>query len=991
MEPSQREELSRWAESLEESEDDDLRAAARAIRALSEANRELRRQAGSAVVDPGEPPAASPLDPDDRKELERWAKTLARAEVAELRAAGRAIRGLCAEHESLERGSAASPRTTGSPAVPPEARTSRVPRLRSSPISGRRALVVLGVLVVLVAAGVFASRAAAPDLTAVGPVPNAVVGRASLAKLSFSTTSGTADWLLDGEPVRPAKRRGEVVFRPAALADGPHEVVIRAKGRFFASSERTFRFVVDTTSPKLSVDGPAVVNRGRPLRLRGRLEPGAQLLRGKQTIAVENDGTFELRMRSPPRAFVLTATDPAGNASRWRVPVTVVPRRPSSPIRSVHVTAYGWADDDLRAGVMKLIRERKINAVELDLKDESGEVGWNPPVPLARRMGSALRIYDLGKTVKQLHAQGIRVIGRLVAFRDPIHAAAAWKAGRRNEVIQTPGGEAYAGYGGFTNFANPAVRKYNIDIAVAAAKLGVDEILYDYLRRPDGPTDSMVFPGLRGTPEQGIVRFVAESRAALASTDVLVGASVFGVAATRPEEVAQDIPAMARHLDYIAPMLYPSHWGPGEYDVADPNGQPYDIVLASTKDFVKQVRGTGARIVNWLQDFSYGRTYGPEEVRAQIKASRDAGVDEFILWDAAVTYTADALEPTARLPALGVTSKPPTGAPMPVRLPDPGPADGKAQGRADSRRAVKTPAKRPLPGLPPNELGQIPIVMHHMIRPDRVGDYDQTPQEFRAELEYLWRKGYTPVRVGDLVSGEVDVPKGTTPVAMTFDDATTYQFEFAADGSVKPNTAVGIMLDFARTHPGFVPAGTFYVNRTPFGSAANARKALRWLTKHGFEIGNHTHDHIPLGTLSDEDIRKQLARGAEVIEELLPGYRIRSVSLPLGSMPRDARLPVKGSWGGRSYGPYGVLLVGANPSPSPYSKAFNAAAIPRIRTSHAGWRGEVDFAFSYWMRQLERNPQNRFISDGDPATVAIPADSNADVRPRFATRVRRAP
>ena len=124
MEPSQREELSRWAESLEESEDDDLRAAGRGIRALSEANRELRRQAASAAVDQGEPRATSPLDPGQCKELERWARTLARADVAELRAAGRAIRGLCAEHESLERGSAASPRTTGSPAVPSEARTS---------------------------------------------------------------------------------------------------------------------------------------------------------------------------------------------------------------------------------------------------------------------------------------------------------------------------------------------------------------------------------------------------------------------------------------------------------------------------------------------------------------------------------------------------------------------------------------------------------------------------------------------------------------------------------------------------------------------------------------------------------------------------------------------------------------------------------------------------------------------------------------------------
>jgi hypothetical protein len=125
----------------------------------------------------------------------------------------------------------------------------------------------------------------------------------------------------------------------------------------------------------------------------------------------------------------------------------------------------------------------------------------------------------------------------------------------------------------------------------------------------------MTFPGLKGTPERAIVEFLAESRAALAPTGAFLGASVFGVAATRPTEVAQDIPRMAREVDYIAPMLYPSHWGPGEYDVDDPNAEPYKIVRRSTADFVKQVSGSGARVVNWLQDFSLGRTYGPTEVR----------------------------------------------------------------------------------------------------------------------------------------------------------------------------------------------------------------------------------------------------------------------------------------------------------------------------------------------------------------------------------------
>ena len=81
-----------------------------------------------------------------------------------------------------------------------------------------------------------------------------------------------------------------------------------------------------------------------------------------------------------------------------------------------------------------------------------------------------------------------------------------------------------------------------------------------------------------------------------------------------------------------------------------------------------------------------------------------------------------------------------------------------------------------------------------------------------------------------------------------------------------------------------------------------------------------------------------------------------------------------------------MLLVGANPAPSPFSRSFDRGSIPRIRTSHAGWNGERDFAFSYWMRELERNPEARFVSDGDAKVVSVRAGSEADLRPAFRSR-----
>ena len=232
--------------------------------------------------------------------------------------------------------------------------------------------------------------------------------------------------------------------------------------------------------------------------------------------------------------------------------------------------------------MLALIAAHRINTVELDLKDEGGIAGWNPPVALARTIGAAQPIYDLAATVRRLHALGVRVIGRIVCFRDPILATAAWRDGRRNEVVQTPSGGEYAGYGGFTNVADPVVRAYNVAIAVAAARAGVDDILYDYVRRPDGPLVDDALPG--PARDRRRLRSSTSCDRHGSHSARTTPSSALPCSASRrhgPQEVAQDVPQMARQVDYIAPLVYPSHWGAGEYGVADPNAQPYQIVQRS--------------------------------------------------------------------------------------------------------------------------------------------------------------------------------------------------------------------------------------------------------------------------------------------------------------------------------------------------------------------------------------------------------------------------
>lgn len=248
----------------------------------------------------------------------------------------------------------------------------------------------------------------------------------------------------------------------------------------------------------------------------------------------------------------------------------------------------------------------------------------------------------------ELKGRGVRVIGRIVAFRDPPLAKWAWDNGHRDWVVQVAGGgKPLDVYGGFSNPASPDVHRYNLDIALEAADAGVDDILWDYVRRPEGDPAGMLIPGIPGVVDSSataIVNFLTLTQGALRERCVYQGAAVFGIAASRPDAVGQDVARIARHVDYIAPMLYPSHWVAGEYNVKNPNKQPYDIVKAALADFQAKIAGTGVRLMPWVQDFSLGVPYGPAEVRAQIDAAASLGVPDFLVWNAGVTYTAGGLD-----------------------------------------------------------------------------------------------------------------------------------------------------------------------------------------------------------------------------------------------------------------------------------------------------------------------------------------------------------
>jgi hypothetical protein len=522
------------------------------------------------------------------------------------------------------------------------------------------ALVAVLTLGAVVAGGVVVSSTRS-SLQVEGILDGQRLTRRDLASLTLRVTgSGAgADNVrveVNGNPVAASPDGDSLVVGAETLreviVDGQNELVVAQPGRFGvggSSVERTFTF--DPVGPLLMVPTAVPVpTSGRPTVLRGLVDGAVSLMANGQAVTIEPGGAFTVPVAPGTTSIALVATDADGNPGEASVAVTAESPPADYPrTAAVHVTARSWIDPAVREPILELARSGLINAVQLDIKDESGEVGYASTVALAVTSGAAIGYYDAAAALDELHGLGVRVIGRIVCFLDPVLASWVWENERTEMlVLQGSGGPLQTDYGtaAFTNVANPEVRQYLIDLAVEAARLGFDEILYDYVRRPDGDTSAMYFPGLQSAHDVTVARFVADTNAALAGSDALLGVSVFGIAATRPEQVAQDIRLLAPHVDYVSPMVYPSHWGPGEYNVADPNRQPGDIVLASVSDFHRVVTGSGAAVVPWLQDFSAGGvTYGPVEVRTQIDTALAAGAGGFLLWNAGSFYTAAALRP----------------------------------------------------------------------------------------------------------------------------------------------------------------------------------------------------------------------------------------------------------------------------------------------------------------------------------------------------------
>ncbi|PLT33876.1 putative glycoside hydrolase [Bacillus sp. V5-8f] len=326
-------------------------------------------------------------------------------------------------------------------------------------------------------------------------------------------------------------------------------------------------------------------------------------------------------------------------------------------VRGIYVTGHSAGGSNF-GRLVDLVDKTELNAMVIDIKDDRGNVTYRPEDPQSPYAGIGKDyIKKPADILKQMEKKQIYPIARVVVFKDSILSQ------QRPELSFVDGKEVWKN-GREESFVNPFMKEvwdYNVGIAIEAAKMGFQEIQFDYVRFPEGfeKRDSTLKYGLGAYRDikmdniqkrvKAVTDFVAYAREKLKPYGVKVSVDIFGYSATLPEApgIGQNFSKISENVDVISSMIYPSHWT-SYFGIVKPDLEPYKLVNEYAK-LEKQKLGqlkTPPVSRPWLQDFTASylgagnyKKYGKVEVDAQIKALKDNGINEFLLWNAANRYT----------------------------------------------------------------------------------------------------------------------------------------------------------------------------------------------------------------------------------------------------------------------------------------------------------------------------------------------------------------
>ena len=342
-------------------------------------------------------------------------------------------------------------------------------------------------------------------------------------------------------------------------------------------------------------------------------------------------------------------------------------------VKGIYMTSCVAATPSLRNNLIKLAEETEINSIVIDVKTYDGHLAFMPEnEELKPAAGGGCFVRNMQDIIDDMHSKGIYVIARIAVFQD------VFKVNARPDLAVKKASDTsvvWRDHKGIP-WIDPSSQEhwqYIASIAREAHAIGIDEINFDYIRFPsDGNMKDIHYPLSGDRVKREVMReFFKYLHDELSPEGMVISADLFGMVTTNIDDlnIGQVLEDALPYFDYIAPMVYPSHYPKGFMGLGDPNQHVYEVVNWSMKEAVRRTVATTTSVVlpdarigtstpaiyskpafdanklrPWLQDNNYPVPYTAEMVRAQIQAAYDAGLNSWLLWNAGNRYTRAALK-----------------------------------------------------------------------------------------------------------------------------------------------------------------------------------------------------------------------------------------------------------------------------------------------------------------------------------------------------------
>jgi len=333
------------------------------------------------------------------------------------------------------------------------------------------------------------------------------------------------------------------------------------------------------------------------------------------------------------------------------IPVKLAAARvkpPRQTAKGLYLTAYSAGNPKKMEEIIKLIGETELNAVVIDIKDYTGYVLYDSHAPLVKKFKTEkILIRNLSALIRRLHEHKIYVIARQTVFQDPALAEKKpeWAfADRGGGVWRDKKGLSWV------DATRPEVWAYNLAIAREAIGLGFDEINFDYVRFPsDGDLSRAVYRNGASKRYEVMGKFYSYLSEKLADEPAWISVDMFGLVMERKGEddmnIGQRLIDAVNVVDYVSPMLYPSHYPVGHLGLTNPADNPGLVIAHDMEEGIPRFTGTRAEVRPWIQAFNLGAVYDGAKIREEIDAVEKYSSAGWMLWNASNRYSDAGLDP----------------------------------------------------------------------------------------------------------------------------------------------------------------------------------------------------------------------------------------------------------------------------------------------------------------------------------------------------------